>query len=149
LPVSGCVGFFDIDDLKPINDIYGHDVGDIVIRNVTTAIRSLMRAEDLIFRWGGDEFFVVMVSMDEEMARQRMSRLSGLLKDFYVKGIDEKLTVGVSFGFNNFNDISELESAIKSADEKMYLNKQERKREKTTMLNLIAQVSQVQQIVNR
>ncbi|NJM53143.1 MAG: GGDEF domain-containing protein [Blastocatellia bacterium] len=55
-PISGCVGFFDIDDLKPINDIYGHDIGDIVIRNVTSAIRSLMRAEDLIFRWGGDEF---------------------------------------------------------------------------------------------
>lgn len=148
LPVSGCVGFFDIDDLKPINDIYGHDVGDIVIRNVTTAIRSLMRAEDLIFRWGGDEFFVVMVSMDEEMARQRMSRLSELLKNIYVREIDDNLSVGVSFGFSNFNDVSELELAVKVADEKMYLSKQARKREKTTMINVISQVSQLNQIVN-
>lgn len=148
LPVSGCVGFFDIDDLKPINDIYGHDIGDIVIRHVTTSIRSLMRAEDLIFRWGGDEFFVVMVSMDEEMARQRMSRLTELLKNIYVKEIDDNLSVGVSFGFNNFNDISELELAVKLADEKMYLSKQARKREKTTMINVISQVSQTQQMVN-
>lgn len=148
LPVSGCVGFFDIDDLKPINDIYGHDIGDVVIRHVTTSIRSLMRAEDLIFRWGGDEFFVVMVSMDEEMAHQRMSRLTELLKNIYVKEIDDNLSVGVSFGFNNFNDISELELAVKLADEKMYLTKQERKREKTTMINVISQVSQIEQIVN-
>lgn len=142
LPVSGCVGFFDIDDLKPINDIYGHDIGDIVIRQVTSAIRSLMRAEDLIFRWGGDEFFVVMVSMDEEMARTRMSRLTKMLKNLEIKEIEETLEVSVSYGFTNFHDVSELETAVKSADEKMYLNKQEHKREKATMLNVIAQISQ-------
>lgn len=148
-PVSGCVGFFDIDDLKPINDRFGHHIGDIVIRNVTSAIRSLMRAEDLIFRWGGDEFFVVMVSMDEEMARTRMSRLAEILKNLEIKGIEEPLEIGVSFGFTNFNDISELEKAINSADEKMYLNKQERKREKATIISVIAQVSNLQELVNR
>lgn len=142
LTISGCVGFFDIDDLKPINDQFGHHVGDAVIRNVTTAIRSLMRAEDLIFRWGGDEFFVIMVSMNEEMARQRMSRLTGLLKNLEIREIEETLTVGISFGFTNFNDVSELEIAIKSADEKMYQIKQERKREKNTMINLVSQFSQ-------
>lgn len=135
--ISGCVGFFDIDNLKPINDEFGHHIGDVVIRTVTCAIRSLMRAEDLIFRWGGDEFFVIMVSMSEEMARQRMDRLADLLTDTQIEGVNEKLTIGVSFGFTNFNDISELETAIKSADEKMYLNKQERKRQKSAMMNTI------------
>ncbi|MEO6656524.1 MAG: GGDEF domain-containing protein, partial [Pyrinomonadaceae bacterium] len=46
-PVSGCVGFFDIDNLKAVNDIYGHTVGDIVIRAVVRAIREIIRAEDL------------------------------------------------------------------------------------------------------
>lgn len=147
-PISGCVGFFDIDDLKPINDLYGHHIGDVVIRNVTSSIRSLMRADDLIFRWGGDEFFVVMVSMDEEMARQRMSHVNELLKDYYVKEIDEYLTIDISIGFANFADVAELETAVKSADEKMYLNKQERKREKNALINVISQTSQPNQFVN-
>lgn len=127
--VWGCVGFFDIDNLKPINDELGHFVGDNAIRAVTGAIRSLIRAEDLIFRWGGDEFFVIMISMKEEAARQRMIRLSELLKDIWIEGSKERLTIGVSCGFTNFNDLSDLEKAIKSADEEMYRNKQERKRQ--------------------
>lgn len=55
--MSGCVGFFDVDDLKTVNDNYGHGTGDAVIRTVVRAIREVIRAEDLIFRWGGDEFF--------------------------------------------------------------------------------------------
>ncbi|HEY2847817.1 MAG TPA: GGDEF domain-containing protein [Pyrinomonadaceae bacterium] len=51
--VNGCVGFFDIDDLKLFNDYYGHAVGDVVIRMVVRSIREIVRAEDLIFRWGG------------------------------------------------------------------------------------------------
>lgn len=130
--VSGCVGFFDIDNLKPINDQLGHAVGDAVIREVTTAIRSLMRAEDLIFRWGGDEFFVIMVSMDSETARKRMKKLTNLLTDVSLYGTTELLTISVSFGFTDFADASEIEKAVKLADEEMYQNKQERKtREKT------------------
>jgi diguanylate cyclase (GGDEF)-like protein len=141
-PISGCVGFFDIDDLKPINDIYGHHIGDAVIRNVTSAIRSLMRAEDLIFRWGGDEFFVLMVGMDEELARQRMSRLSEILTNLQLRELVEPITVGVSYGFTNFADVSELESAIESADERMYQFKQARKREKAAMIGVISQIGE-------
>ena len=125
--VSGCVGFFDIDDLKPINDLFGHSVGDMAIRAVVTAIRKLMRAEDLIYRWGGDEFFVIMVSMNAEMARMRMQELDLLLTGICVEGANEPLTIGVSYGFNDFSDISNLEQAVKSADEEMYRRKQERK----------------------
>ena len=125
---SGCVGFFDIDNLKPINDQLGHNVGDGVIREVTMAIRSLIRAEDLIFRWGGDEFFVVMISMNSEMARERMRELPEILKDVQVHGAKERLSIAVSCGFADFADISEIEQAIKSADDEMYQVKQERKK---------------------
>lgn len=125
--VSGCVGFFDIDDLKPINDCFGHAVGDMAIRAAVSAIRKLMRAEDLIYRWGGDEFFVIMVSMDAEMARMRMQELDLLLTGICVEGANEPLTIGISYGFNDFSDISNLEQAVKSADEEMYRRKQEHK----------------------
>jgi diguanylate cyclase (GGDEF)-like protein len=125
--ISGCVGFFDIDDLKPINDRLGHAVGDLAIRAVVGAIRDLMRAEDLIYRWGGDEFFVIMVSMSSEMALERMKNIERMLTDIRVEGTEKPLTIRVSYGFKDFSEVSGMEQAIKEADEEMYRRKQERK----------------------
>lgn len=124
---SGCVGFFDIDDLKPINDQLGHAVGDMAIRAVVNAIRDLIRAEDLIYRWGGDEFFVVLVSMDAEMAATRMELLERKLTDIVIEGSAKPLTIRVSYGFRDFSAMEDMERAIKEADEEMYRRKQERK----------------------
>lgn len=125
--ISGCVGFFDIDDLKSINDCFGHAAGDMAIRGVVRAIREIIRAEDLIYRWGGDEFFVIMISMDAEMAEIRMTRLEGMLRSVRIHGVSEPTSIGVSWGFTNFNGIAELESAIQSADSEMYRRKHDRK----------------------
>ncbi|MEP6902789.1 MAG: GGDEF domain-containing protein [Actinomycetota bacterium] len=125
--VSGCVGFFDIDDLKPINDQLGHATGDLAIRAVVSAIRDLIRAEDLIFRWGGDEFFVIMASLNADTARERLSSIERILTDIHVEGVEKPLTIRVSYGFKDFVDMSNLEQAINAADEEMYRRKQERK----------------------
>lgn len=125
--ISGCVGFFDIDDLKPINDQLGHSVGDMVIRAVVGSIRDLVRAEDLIYRWGGDEFFVIMVSLSEDLARERMVALEQKLTNIEIEGADRPLTIRVSYGFKDFCELSDLEKAVRSADEEMYRRKQERK----------------------
>ncbi|MGH9946735.1 MAG: GGDEF domain-containing protein [Pyrinomonadaceae bacterium] len=121
--VSGCAGFFDIDGLKSINDLYGHSAGDSVIRFVAGSIRDIVRAEDLIFRWGGDEFFVVMISMESEMAELRMSKLERLLRDVLIDGIDRPITIGVSWGFNDFSSAEDLDAAIQKADAAMYSRK--------------------------
>ncbi|MEZ5428734.1 MAG: GGDEF domain-containing protein [Pyrinomonadaceae bacterium] len=126
--VSGCVGFFDIDDLKPINDCFGHAVGDAVIRAVAGAIRDLIRAEDLIYRWGGDEFFVIMVGTNSDSAGARMENLERKLTKVSIKGADQPLDIRVSFGFTDFAGKSDLEGAVKSADQEMYRRKQEKKR---------------------
>ena len=125
--VSGCVGFFDVDNLKTVNDVYGHAVGDIVIRTVVRAIREIIRAEDLIFRWGGDEFFVIMISLDSETAYSRMGRMEKMLSNVRVEGINQLLTIGVSHAFEDFADLSDLEATIKRADAGMYKQKQKRK----------------------
>jgi diguanylate cyclase (GGDEF)-like protein len=134
---SGCVGFFDIDDLKAINDCFGHAAGDMVIRSVVGSIRDIIRAEDLIYRWGGDEFFVIMVSMDAEMAENRMTRLDGLLQNIYLDNIPEPIRVGVSWGFTNFTDTNDLENAIKAADSMMYRRNQIRKQNKSETADFV------------
>lgn len=125
--VSGCVGFFDIDNLKDINDRLGHTAGDQAIRNVAHAIRGVIRAEDLIYRWGGDEFFVIMVGMTAELAEERMGRVSEVLTDIVMDDAIETVEVGVSSGFCDFKGSAELEHAIKRADTQMYKRKEERK----------------------
>lgn len=125
--VSGCLGFFDIDNLKTINDIYGHDVGDVVIRSVVRAIRAVIRAEDLIFRWGGDEFFVIMISLDAAAATSRMKELDKLLKNLRIDGLSHTVDIGASYAFEDFENLNFLESTIKAADAGMYKQKQLRK----------------------
>jgi diguanylate cyclase (GGDEF)-like protein len=127
-PVAGCVGFFDLDNLKEINDRFGHAAGDQAIRAVARSIRDLIRAEDLIYRWGGDEFFVIMIGMEAEMARLRMGDLEDRLADLRVDGFTDTFSVGVSSGFCNFDGASELEQSIKRADAEMYKRKELRKR---------------------
>jgi diguanylate cyclase (GGDEF)-like protein len=126
----GCVGVFDIDNLKPINDQYGHSAGDLAISLVAHSIRQLIRADDLLFRWGGDEFFVIMVGFDQSQAMQRMQSLDEILTHVRLRGFDGLFTIGVSVGFADFKEISELEKSIKIADEAMYRNKQRRKQTK-------------------
>lgn len=126
-PVSGCVGFFDIDDLKTVNDIYGHAVGDLVIRAVVRAIREIVRGEDLVFRWGGDEFFVLMIGLDSESANSRMSKMEYLLSSVRIEGVNQRLTIRVSHAFEDFDDLSDLEATISRADAGMYRQKQIRK----------------------
>lgn len=125
--ISGCVGVFDIDNLKPVNDRFGHHIGDIVISSTARAIRSLVRADDLIFRWGGDEFFVVMLGFNTDQAVERMCGLQELLKNMKLRGLTERISIGVSFGFANFNDIKDLENAVENADAEMYQAKQQNK----------------------
>ncbi|HEX3100405.1 MAG TPA: GGDEF domain-containing protein [Pyrinomonadaceae bacterium] len=125
--VSGCVGFFDVDGLKIVNDLHGHATGDVVIRMVVRAIRETIRAEDLIFRWGGDEFFVIMIGLDSEAARSRMAVMDEMLTNVRVEGVVERMTIGVSHAFEDFDDLNDLEATIKRADAGMYRQKEIRK----------------------
>ncbi|MEJ7622388.1 MAG: GGDEF domain-containing protein [Pyrinomonadaceae bacterium] len=126
-PVSGCVGFFDIDYLKSVNDVHGHAAGDIVIRAVVRAIRDVIRAEDLIFRWGGDEFFVLMIGFSADEASERMMRLDRLLSAVHIDGVQNPMAIGVSRAFENFADLAHLEATIERADAGMYQQKLARK----------------------
>jgi diguanylate cyclase (GGDEF)-like protein len=117
----------DIDNLKPINDLYGHSAGDLAIRAVASEVRALIRADDLLFRWGGDEFFVIMVGMNQELADLRFSTLETSLSDINLHGIPHEISIRVSYGMSEFGKFSELEKAIEHADSEMYKQKMEHK----------------------
>jgi len=117
---SGSVAVLDIDNLKPINDTFGHPVGDKAIRAVARAMRSLVRADDMLFRWGGDEFMVLMFKLPQPEASRRIEKLNKILEENCERWIGESVTVTVSFGVAGFTSLRDLGQAIEQADKAMY-----------------------------
>jgi diguanylate cyclase (GGDEF)-like protein len=120
---SGCVAVVDLDALKFVNDTFGHPAGDAAIRAVARAIRQVVRADDLVFRWGGDEFLVALFGVSEYEARRRLDGLEAMLGVVPVPGAPEPLAVTVSLGVAAFAAVEGLERAIATADERMYRRK--------------------------
>ncbi len=117
---SGSVAVLDIDNLKPINDTMGHTAGDKAIRAVARATRSLVRADDMLFRWGGDEFLVLMFKLPQPEASRRMEKLNKILDENCQRWTGMPLTVTVSFGVAGFTSLTDLGQAIEQADKAMY-----------------------------
>jgi diguanylate cyclase (GGDEF)-like protein len=117
---SGSVAVIDIDNLKSINDTFGHTVGDKAIRAVARAMRSLVRADDMLFRWGGDEFLVLMFKLPQSEAWRRMEKLNEILEENCRRWTSVPTTVTVSYGVAGFNSLTDLSNAIETADKAMY-----------------------------
>ncbi len=117
----------DIDNLKPINDSLGHAAGDEAIREVARTVRSVIRADDLLFRWGGDEFLILFFNLSESGARRRVGDIDASLALKQLPGAGAPMSVIVSYGLATFTAMSEIEQAIEKADSAMYAHKQSRK----------------------
>lgn len=124
--LAGVVAVFDIDNLKRINDQYGHTSGDHAIRAAATAIRNRVRAEDLLFRWGGDEFVVILPNFTADQLRTRLQAL--------VAGVTARTEGGaeirfyLSWGDAEFGAKRTLGDAIQIADAAMYKSRRDREK---------------------
>ncbi|HZU36308.1 MAG TPA: GGDEF domain-containing protein, partial [Gemmataceae bacterium] len=125
--VTGCVALVDVDDFKTINDTLGHPAGDAAIRAVASRIRSVIRADDLLFRWGGDEFLILLPGLGQDEARARLDNLNAALVQTVLSEAEDPVDLGVSFGIARFVDPLRLEETIEEADRQMYNQKQARK----------------------
>ncbi len=82
---EGMVVVCDLDEFKTLNDVYGHLVGDEILRGVGHLVRSSIRNEDLAFRWGGDEFVIFFRTEDGQLVKSRMQGIEEHLKNFYIR----------------------------------------------------------------
>ena len=120
LMTSGSVAVIDIDNLKPINDTWGHATGDKAIRVVARSMRSLIRADDMLFRWGGDEFLMLMFNLSEEETSRRLKKLNAIVEENCHKWPEMPVMVTVSHGVAGFDSLTQLGHAIELADQAMY-----------------------------
>ncbi|WP_083916951.1 GGDEF domain-containing protein [Coprothermobacter platensis] len=117
---SFTVVFFDVDDLKTINDTLGHPVGDEALRQVSKALTKYIRQSDFAVRWGGDEFLVILMQADTEGAAHVAARIESEL-------INSPLTMSVSFGIVEANEVNSLDDLLREADKRMYAQKRTKK----------------------
>jgi diguanylate cyclase (GGDEF)-like protein len=116
---DGCLLMIDIDNLKVINDTQGHVAGDRAICAVAERLRALVRAEDRIFRWGGDEFVVLLLDANPESALERISRF-GTVKVASSGAEVSQVDVSISWGVAPFGSGKSIEDVLKSADLQLY-----------------------------
>ncbi len=123
-PTHFCVSFCDIDNFKRINDSYGHDCGDEVLRHITWIIKKEMHGCD-ICRWGGEEIIILMKDYDLAVAREKMEYLRKCIESnptiFFNRRVDATITIGLAENADIFKEPDEI---IKKADERMYYGKQ-------------------------
>ncbi|MGN0804296.1 MAG: EAL domain-containing protein [Candidatus Coproplasma sp.] len=122
-PIALCI--FDLDNLKKVNDTYGHDVGDRMISAFCDLLKRCTRTDDYVCRYGGDEFIVVFKRITEETAIKRANEICEKCRESY---ITESLTLSCSGGVVTCgrDDVPSLK-LIERADEALYKAKRENK----------------------
>ncbi|QKF67800.1 ammonium transporter (diguanylate cyclase domain) [Arcobacter venerupis] len=112
------LAIIDIDKFKTINDTYGHDVGDYVLRDLAAIISNKIRTTDIFARWGGEEFILVLDTTDLLQAQNITDNLRKEVENSKFKTVD-KITVSIGVSeFKTKNDT--FESVFKKADEALY-----------------------------
>lgn len=129
----------DIDNLKGINDLYGHSAGDLAIKRTAELLRGSLRKTDFVARYAGDEFLVVMEVEDRLALLKAVDRIQGAFAVFNeTSGEPWKLEVSMGYDTFEYRTHEEVEQALREIDLKMYEEKNRRKIEKKSNLNMVS-----------
>ena len=123
------IAMCDLDLFKTINDTYGHDSGDLVLKSFATFLKSTLRETDYVIRYGGEEFVIIFPSTSLENGVKLLERFREKLEHFDIKTNSKTINITASFGIIeiNPNDADRYEfnteNGIRKVDEKLYLAK--------------------------
>ena len=124
-PSDFSLAIMDIDFFKKVNDTYGHQYGDYVLKTVADLLKQSFRKTDLLYRYGGEEMVVIMPETNIEGAVIPVQRLRRMVEeyDFEYNGVKAKVTIsiGLTMNYQDFNSSADL---LKSADEALYKAKE-------------------------
>jgi diguanylate cyclase (GGDEF)-like protein len=115
--------FIDINNFKPVNDIFGHEKGDEVLKEVAKELKSSFRSYDVVVRYGGDEFVVLFKVPQEKF------NLNDILDsvDKRIRNKLKKYKISLSYGIATTKESFDLDKLIELADERMYEDKKRKK----------------------
>ena len=111
----------DVNGLKPINDQFGHQIGDRMLVEAAKILREATRDEDIVARWGGDEFMILLPNTTKEQASKIIRRIEKLMESRIVESIPLSMAMGAA---TKEKEEEELEDIFKIAEDRMYHNKE-------------------------
>ncbi|MGY6500963.1 MAG: diguanylate cyclase domain-containing protein [Acidimicrobiales bacterium] len=119
-PRTDAVAFIDLDHFKPVNDEFGHHVGDHLLRTIADRLTAVVRADDLVCRLGGDEFAVLIVDSDLELASATVDRLLAAIREPVKIGAGVvRLDASIGLALST-SGIGNPEQLVREADQAMY-----------------------------
>jgi diguanylate cyclase (GGDEF)-like protein len=117
----------DLDDFKVYNDTYGHNCGDDILKTLASLLRSMIRGQDVVGRWGGDEFLILLpetrLNGGEAVARKVRAKVRRTAFPWKEKNLKVQLSLGVSV----YKKGMDFDDCLKSADQAMFRHKRRRK----------------------
>lgn len=116
--------FIDIDYFKHVNDAYGHNFGDVVLRELAALIRTSIRSDDIVGRWGGEEFIAVIKVDQERHLRIIGEKIRLAVEQHLFQDEDVSLDVTISIGGTMYQPGESQKDLIQRADQGMYQSKQ-------------------------
>jgi diguanylate cyclase (GGDEF)-like protein len=118
---SFTIFFMDLNDFKIINDTYGHSAGDEVLCEVARRMEKQVRAEDLLARFGGDEFGVFMRPSNENTSESLANRIVNAVQTPITLSTGQNVSVGISIGMATYTDsVETVASLLELADQALY-----------------------------
>lgn len=120
---SLCVALIDIDFFKQINDRHGHAVGDQVLKGFASSFRTALRTNDVLARWGGEEFLLLLPETTVEDAASVLNRVHSTVSKIHIPVLGTHLDVTFSAGLTRLDFNGTMEDAISKADDAMYFAK--------------------------
>ncbi|MFP4175671.1 MAG: GGDEF domain-containing protein [Planctomycetota bacterium] len=118
-----CLAMADLDNFKAVNDNFGHEAGDEVLKMFATLLQDSSREEDMVCRWGGEEFLLLLPHTNAEEARPMMERIRGSMEKKHCPQVDGPVTV--SIGIAQFMKDETHDDLVAAADKAMYRAKRE------------------------
>lgn len=117
----------DVDHFKQINDTYGHDVGDLILKETAQTIQSLIRGVDTVCRYGGDEFAVLLSQQRAEEAMKAAQRILRDIRQLKVKEMKkgERITLSIGIAMVPDPDLREMDQIVQCADYALYKAKKQ------------------------
>jgi len=119
------IAFIDVDHFKIVNDTYGHDAGDEILKMLARTYVNSTRGNDLIGRWGGEEFLAVFTNCQEDVLDQLVNKIRMLVENSILKVNNFEIKVTISVGATMVTPDDTVESVVKRADGLMYQSKED------------------------
>lgn len=118
-----CIAMFDLDHFKAVNDTYGHDAGDMVLKAFARILKEEGRTNDIIGRFGGEEFLAILGDTDIKGAKNFANKVRLHVEDAHFMYQEKRINLTVSVGIAERSNYASLNNAIVGADEQLYAAK--------------------------